>query len=488
LETPKHPGLPYFAQFVLAGVLTVLGSQSLTGQTNGPDVVSATALTFEKVKARAETNDGEAQFVLGWMYENGEGAPRDQKHAFHWWLKAAGQGQPVAQYNVGLMYSVGQGVAQDYTEAASWWRRTTEPMDTLATYQFGWLVATGRGVPRSYKDARDWWVTAAERGYAVAKRELNFVEDFFVLTDGTTVGNVSFATNTPIGDAAYRGYRTVKHELDFQSITFKDGGRYLENVHVIAKSPVAIFYRQTNGICCGEARLANLPPDLQQMFGYDPRKAAEYEDTKAREEAAQAPWSRGRPSLLVRYLGVSKPLANTPAIRESTNIALLVEIVSDYKSKNTYIGKQTGAEEDIYVCGDMAMALWSQVTTRGFAAKIMIGDVKEEMRSIFDANHAWVLADVGLGRYLALEATGGFVSYESEAPGYYFGHAFAHPKELKDYMELLKQLREATRKHRDALESYELQPSSYAAGLADARLIDVQELRRKLIRLLIGGG
>jgi len=475
-------------QLLGVSILLMLPAQQVRGQPDKLAPVPAGDSLLGHLKARAQTNDLDAQLTLGWMYDNGQGVPSDHEQAFSWWLKAAEQGQPVARYNVGVMYCAGQGVAQDYTNAAAWWQKTTEPMDTLATYQFGWLVATGRGVPRSYEEARDWWVTAAERGYAVARRELNFVEKFFVFPDGIAVGNVRFATNTPIGDAAYRGYRTAKHELDFRSITFNDGGRYLENVHVIGKSPVSIFYRQTNGICCGEARLANLPPDLQQMFGYNPKKAAEYEDTKARQEAVEAPWSRGRPSLLLRHPGVSKPLANAPVIRESTNIAVLVEILSDYSSKNRYIGKQTGADEDIYVCGDMAMALWNQVTTRGFAAKIMIGNVKEEMRSIFDANHAWVLADVGLGRYLALEATGGFVSYESEAPGYYFGHAFAHPKELKDYMELLKQLREATRKHRDAVESYDLQPSSYAAGLADARLIDEQELRRKLIRLLMRGG
>src|SRR5437867_50409 len=235
---------------------------SLPGQTDGTAAAPAGTPAIAKIQAGAEANNPEAQLKLGWLYDNGEGVPRDQEQAFRWWLKAAEQGQPVARYNVGLMYSSGRGVAQDYAEAGNWWRKTTQPMDVLATYQLGWLVATGSGVPKDYSDARNWWITAAERGYEVAKRELGLVETQVTYSDGTSAGKVRIATNTVIGDAAYRGYTIAKRELEFPAVTFTDpDGRYFENVHVIGFNPVSIFYRQTNGVCCGQTRLAALPGD-----------------------------------------------------------------------------------------------------------------------------------------------------------------------------------------------------------------------------------
>jgi len=487
LEPPKHASLQYLAQSVLVGVLAVLCPLPLPGQTDKPAVAPAGGSALESIKARADSNDVEAQLTLGWMYDNGEGVPRDQKQAFRWWLKAAGQGQPVARYNVGLMYSAGQGVAQDYTEAGNWWRRTTEPMDVLATYQLGWLVATGSGVPKDYSDARNWWRTAVEHGYEVAKRELGLVEAQVTYSDGTSAGSVRMATNTMIGDAAYRGYGIAKRELEFQPVTFTDSdGKYLENVQVIGFNPVSIYYRQTNGVCCGETRLAKLPGDLQTRFGYEPKRAAKYEEDKARAASAADSSSPGRGlQVLFRYSGVSKSLATAPMSRESTNIAILTEIVADYKSKNAYIGKQTGAKEDIYVCGDMAMAVWNQIRTRGIAALIMIGNVGEDMHSIFDANHAWVLAEVRPGLYLALETTGGFVEYESQNPKYYFGHAFANPKQLKEYVALLSELDTARSKLAHAMDNYDSFPSRSTLAVLDTRTVDRNDAMYKLLALLL---
>jgi len=487
LEPPKHARSQYFAHPVLVAVLIMLRPLSLPGQTDGTAAAPAGTPAIAKIQAGAEANNPEAQLKLGWLYDNGEGVPRDQEQAFRWWLKAAEQGQPVARYNVGLMYSSGQGVAQDYAEAGNWWRKTTQPMDVLATYQLGWLVATGSGVPKDYSDARNWWITAAERGYEVAKRELGLVETQVTYSDGTSAGKVRIATNTVIGDAAYRGYTIAKRELEFPAVTFTDpDGRYFENVHVIGFNPVSIFYRQTNGVCCGQTRLAALPGDLQKQFGYDPKKAAKYEEDKARAAGAADSSSPGRGlPVLMRFAGVSKSLATAPMSREATNIAVLGEIVADYKSKNTYIGKQTGAETDIYVCVDMAMAVWNQVKTRGIEALILIGNVTQDMHSIFDANHAWVLAEVRPGLYLALETTGGFVEYESQHPEYYFGHAFANPKELKEFVALLSELDTARRKFSEATDSYDSSPSPSTLAVLEARTVDRNEAMYRLLALLL---
>ena len=304
--------------------------------------------------------------------------------------------------------------------------------------------------------------------------------------NGETI--VHMATNTPTGDAAYRGYKIAERGLEFPTVTFTNtDGRYLENVQVIGVNSVSIFYRGTDGVCCGEMRLAKLPENLQRLFGYDPSRAARYEENKARGAAMPSSPSQGRPAVLTRYAGVSRSVANAPGSKESSNIAVLSQLVSDYGQKHTYVGKQTGASADIYVCGDMAMDVWNQIITKGLRAKIIVGNVKEDMASVFDANHAWVLAETSPGLYVALEATGGFVRYAGENPRYYFGHAFANPKELKEYMDLTRDLHTAERKYNDAIGKYESSRSRSTLDVVEVRTGDVKETRRKLIELLSRG-
>ena len=64
-------------------------------------------------------NDG-AQFDLGFMYDNGDGVPRDYQEAIAWYRRAADQGNDRAQYNLGLMYYKGKDVPQNYVQAYKW--------------------------------------------------------------------------------------------------------------------------------------------------------------------------------------------------------------------------------------------------------------------------------------------------------------------------------------------------------------------------------
>src|SRR5262245_58025868 len=71
---------------------------------------------FEEVKTKAEMGDTEAQFCVGFCYENGKGTTQSAVDAVKWYRKAATQGLPVAQFYLGLSYSRGSGVAKDTAE------------------------------------------------------------------------------------------------------------------------------------------------------------------------------------------------------------------------------------------------------------------------------------------------------------------------------------------------------------------------------------
>jgi TPR repeat protein len=60
----------------------------------------------------AACGDAYAQFNLGMMYKDGDGAPRDDVAACRWLERAARQRLAFAQNHLGSMYFLGRGVAQ----------------------------------------------------------------------------------------------------------------------------------------------------------------------------------------------------------------------------------------------------------------------------------------------------------------------------------------------------------------------------------------
>lgn len=115
------------------------------------------------------------------------------------------------------------------------------------------------------------------------------------------------------------------------------------------------------------------------------------------------------------------------------NVEIVKEIAQEYYSTHTYLGVQTGQSSNIYVCIDMAKDVWNMIKTRGINAVIEVGNVKKNITTINDANHAWVLAEVGPMQWLAVETTGGFVVPKDENPRYYVGMQFDTPADMKEY-------------------------------------------------------
>jgi hypothetical protein len=61
-----------------------------------------------------------AQALLGFMYENGFGAPQAYDAAADLYIQAAISGNPFGQGMLGLMYDKGHGVPQDFVLAYKW--------------------------------------------------------------------------------------------------------------------------------------------------------------------------------------------------------------------------------------------------------------------------------------------------------------------------------------------------------------------------------
>src|SRR5947209_1013288 len=71
-------------------------------------------------RSMAEQGNGNAQFSLGTLYEQGRGVTKDLSQAANWYDLAAKQGHPIAQLNLGILYDNGRGVVRDDVLAHTW--------------------------------------------------------------------------------------------------------------------------------------------------------------------------------------------------------------------------------------------------------------------------------------------------------------------------------------------------------------------------------
>ncbi|MDY6896004.1 MAG: hypothetical protein SVO01_11400 [Thermotogota bacterium] len=126
-------------------------------------------------------------------------------------------------------------------------------------------------------------------------------------------------------------------------------------------------------------------------------------------------------------------LATPAPSQEEKNIQIVTGIVEDYYKTHTY------STPVLFVCADMAIDVWNMVETQGINAEIAIGNVDNPNADWPEYNHAWVLAEASPNTWLALETTGGYVTYDEK---YYIGYFFESPKEFKGYLELMKEYNE----------------------------------------------
>lgn len=129
---------------------------------------------------------------------------------------------------------------------------------------------------------------------------------------------------------------------------------------------------------------------------------------------------------------------------QDRNIQISREVVEEYHRTHSYY------EDDIFVCGDMANGVWDILKTRGVNAKIQIGNIDKDFPTLFECNHAWVLAEISADRWLALEPTAGRLVYSEDNPRYYKGWNFYTPKQFKKYLQLLTQYNELSAKYNEA--------------------------------------
>ncbi|WP_461209791.1 hypothetical protein [Desulfocurvus sp. DL9XJH121] len=129
---------------------------------------------------------------------------------------------------------------------------------------------------------------------------------------------------------------------------------------------------------------------------------------------AQAPARAGEPAGEMPP-GMDKLLS--PEQQERARI--IAAVLQDYSSKNHY------SEFTETQCKQMSEAVWFRLTSRGIPARIAGGNVETQcvrggfINYLSLANHAWVMAALSPGLWMALETTSGALVTQRDNPLYY---------------------------------------------------------------------
>ncbi len=109
------------------------------------------------------------QWVLGWLYQYGEGGvARDNAQALAFYQLAAAQNLDEAQSSLGEMYNEGDGVAQDHVQALRLYQIAASQGHPESMYWVALCYEIGSGVIKNKAEAIRWYERAHAAGHPLA--------------------------------------------------------------------------------------------------------------------------------------------------------------------------------------------------------------------------------------------------------------------------------------------------------------------------------
>lgn len=112
----------------------------------------------------ADKGDPQAQHILGTLYIDGKGVPRDSKEALKWLKKAADQGFELSIDAIGRIYADGQGVKKDPEQAFEWHKKGADRGNPNCQYIVGWDYKYGAGTKPDNMKSFKYHQMAAQMG------------------------------------------------------------------------------------------------------------------------------------------------------------------------------------------------------------------------------------------------------------------------------------------------------------------------------------
>lgn len=117
----------------------------------------------------AAKGDPQAHTLVGRLYAEGLGVPKNEKLAADWYKRAVDLGDAPAKFELAIMLAEGRGIDKDRTTAAQLFEDAARSGHALANYNLGLLFLKGDGKPENPFRAAQHIIYAAEKGVARAQ-------------------------------------------------------------------------------------------------------------------------------------------------------------------------------------------------------------------------------------------------------------------------------------------------------------------------------
>jgi TPR repeat protein len=125
----------------------------------------------------AQAGHPTATYEMGYLYENGDGVPKDLAQAAQWYQKGAAMGDAASESVLGLFYEEGQQVPDDWIEAAKWYQKSAAQNNASGQSRLGRAYEYGVGVPLDLDAAAGWYDKAAAQGDGKAAYFAKYIRD-----------------------------------------------------------------------------------------------------------------------------------------------------------------------------------------------------------------------------------------------------------------------------------------------------------------------
>lgn len=99
----------------------------------------------------AKDGNTDSMYLLGRMFQYGEGIEKNYSEALNWYQKAADKNHELAQLSLGFMYDQGEGTKQNFAEAFKWYMKSAHQGNAIAQRNIGLMYTTGDGVVANKK-------------------------------------------------------------------------------------------------------------------------------------------------------------------------------------------------------------------------------------------------------------------------------------------------------------------------------------------------
>jgi uncharacterized protein len=176
---------------------------------------------LELAKAAAEKGEPQAATLIGRLYQEGLGVPRDDVQAAQWYRRGAEQGDINAMFAFGVMLAEGGALKKDRSGAAQMFENAAAKGHVIANYNLAMLFLLGEGKPQNPRRALAHMTYAAEKGLPQAQYDLATL-----YATGTGTDANAFDAARWFDRAATAGMPEA--QLDFGVILFQGKGAQVD--------------------------------------------------------------------------------------------------------------------------------------------------------------------------------------------------------------------------------------------------------------------